>query len=1089
MKKNRSWNAGFTLLEIIIALAITSIVAAAAARFMTSVVSQYTKDNKDIKLQTEVEEILNLMENVIMDADSVEIQKDLSGTAVAEGDSGSVLRVNKSEKDDSGIETENYYLIFVDENNIYESRYQKVGNEWKNVGSHDRIYMGTHVDHINFTLSESGSALFADVSMEYAGVSYDASRKILLRNLTSDYQTGSTVSTSTAASTEGENISGPIQGTQEETTAASASTEPVKDTESSTQNSTESSAQTSTESSAQISTETGSGSSGESTDPSGSTETTETASASGGEALEENSVLVTKTSIAKMDNYYLVSITIENQGAPIKWEDLNISYYYNCPGRYRFYAKNLKIVTDNTSPESVHGNLGTPVELTEHYVNAVGYIPITLGTYYYQTFDTEKTITITFEVGNTDIYNNWSKLYDSENNASYSVEKSYSALAVNHVVVYNQKNKIFGETPSDQVELEKTAVVISNQTVDTSDDKTCKIAFDVTNHGEKLDWSKLEIRYFYMKPARETIKMTSLSGSSAEMDSISTSFSSSALDQTYSDASQALSVTMDGGGAFYTGEAVHLSFDLSYSSGSVINDTSGSKSFLKSHSLKAENFICVYYDGTLIYGTAPSEAAEEAAFNPVIINQGYTDGGTYYQENFTLQNLGGDVNWDDVEVRCYFINPSSQTLMVNTGTYKLNNSEDGKGTCELAALTPAYAGAASMVTMKVGREDAFYTYDSLDITLKLAYKSKANMTNEKSNYGFQNSYSLKGAEYITVYYKGELVWGSVPDETAEEEVTEEEEQKKDVLAVESNTFSYWDKRYGKINLKIKNTSTGYVNMKNVQIRFFYNLPNNVLYHSYGNAYLPNTGYNASFSYVALSKASAVATNYISCTWTADYYLKPNATVDAEIGIYLADSQAFEGSDFMNSYSLDSPANVAIYYRGELVWGSEPTGITYDAKLSAFPTYADPVPEVEVYCYNAGASNDYNSKMAGYYPNYYVNVKNYGDIDWDKLEVCFYQYYDPQYFTYGIPTLYAYKMPSKYSYSFGKISSGETARGEAQWVLTFDGLQCPDGYGGIDLNFGILFANSYGAANYDKTYTKSAETLVIYYDGKQVWPSK
>ncbi|MCR5743016.1 MAG: prepilin-type N-terminal cleavage/methylation domain-containing protein [Lachnospiraceae bacterium] len=177
---------GFTLIEVIIAIAILSVVMLTGFRFMTTVANQYGKDNIDIKLQKEVDEIIVLLEDIIIDADSVVIAED-----------GSSIDVYIVENGNSYM-----YEVYLSDNSMYYQKYQVT--EDGNAPVRDAVYLGTYLKNVEFSTPSEGSVKVV-MDFNYNTDDYTATRVITLRNMVASVNSG---------------MSGSSSNTTDETTAS-----------------------------------------------------------------------------------------------------------------------------------------------------------------------------------------------------------------------------------------------------------------------------------------------------------------------------------------------------------------------------------------------------------------------------------------------------------------------------------------------------------------------------------------------------------------------------------------------------------------------------------------------------------------------------------------------------------------------------------------------------------------------------------------------------------------------------------------------------------------------------------------------------
>lgn len=200
MKKNIN-QSGFSLVELIVAIAIASVVLMAGTRLLTTVLNQYSKDNYDIKLQNEVSEINNLLENWVMGAVSVEVSED-----------NKTLTVTKIKE---GVDTLQTFTssVYLSNNKLYYNN--QAGTP---------VYLGNFVDSVAFYKSKSESAVYVALNMKYGSSTYSITRKIILRNAENGAGTGAGTGTGDSGSTVPEIVIPPTQEAEPEVPEGGSST-------------------------------------------------------------------------------------------------------------------------------------------------------------------------------------------------------------------------------------------------------------------------------------------------------------------------------------------------------------------------------------------------------------------------------------------------------------------------------------------------------------------------------------------------------------------------------------------------------------------------------------------------------------------------------------------------------------------------------------------------------------------------------------------------------------------------------------------------------------------------------------------------
>ncbi len=89
-------NRGFTLLELVIAIAISSLIVGSVAAFLCSSTSHYRRTKEEISLQMEAQLILNQLDNLMMEAENVKFDAASKTLKVKHGDVLYVITLDSS---------------------------------------------------------------------------------------------------------------------------------------------------------------------------------------------------------------------------------------------------------------------------------------------------------------------------------------------------------------------------------------------------------------------------------------------------------------------------------------------------------------------------------------------------------------------------------------------------------------------------------------------------------------------------------------------------------------------------------------------------------------------------------------------------------------------------------------------------------------------------------------------------------------------------------------------------------------------------------------------------------------------------------
>jgi prepilin-type N-terminal cleavage/methylation domain-containing protein len=959
---------GFTLIEIVIALAIMSMVMVTASRFLISVLNQYSKDNYDIKLQTEVEEILNLVENKVMGADGAQVTSDQE------------LQIYFSSASEN-------YLFYLNETDYY---YAKDGNKSQ------RVYLGTHVSSVDYVVTET--TVTVNLHMAYRGVTYDASRSILLRNsavagstssllsqigayinaaknvtvnadgslsvsdenskqqiirldqTAGSVKCGSTVlGTDVSAltfsmsedkksvhvvvkTTDGQTLERDFEigisvGETEESGADTGTDVDSTDT-SETEQSAEATESTSgtqggavvipgqTESS---NTESGSAS-GENTNSSQETTSPETNGQDQPAAPEVISLEVDQNTAYINEKTFNVSMTVNNTGDALLWKDVKLRYYF-------IHPEAQTVVLDSLGNElNQLGATATFVTLDQDYVGATNYVELT--------FSSE-----TVFAANSSQTLNFSLKYSSGQDITvdhidYDMTQSYSSLSADSVLLFYQGEKIFGTAPETPMTKGEFFPVVTGYSVqDYGNNYTIEIK--VKNKGASVSWKDVSLRLYYSKPDRETLSVDSTSISTTRNVQAYMTWSSTNLSsERYKDATGYLTIGSSNSDKFIQGEEATFKFRVYYSSWSNMSNSDSQNSFSNSHFLKDAVNVVVYQDTTKKCGSEPADIANNTvaleACKPVVVSRAdaYSGDKKTYSFVTNLQNQGQTLDLSKLELRMYYISPGRKTVQLNSYSAKLTDYNNGglSITASLKNTERSYSDAEHYVSVKLGGQDGkLYPYETLQASVTLQYSDWTVMAGGSASNKFDNSFSLNtGTTYIAVYYDGKLVSGSEP-------ATQSTLKDCAPVVTVNEKLDSSTSTQANIHLEIQNTGKD-LDYSKLELRYYYTIPgreklqiSDVSVSVDGQTMWDKVSYETK----TLSTAMSGATGYISFKFKNEptFYtyetLSISFTARYETGREMFSSQFRLG--FQNSYSLGSGVEkVTVYYNSSCVFGSVPT---------------------------------------------------------------------------------------------------------------------------------------------------------------------
>jgi fibronectin type 3 domain-containing protein len=173
------------------------------------------------------------------------------------------------------------------------------------------------------------------------------------------------------------------------------------------------------------------------------------------------------------------------------------------------------------------------------------------------------------------------------------------------------------------------------------------------------------------------------------------------------------------------------------------------------------NHITLYRNGMLIWGTEPAAVTPLTSLNVFYQNQNTGTGGNTISTYLAINNTGNvPVAFGDITARYWFTKDGTQSL-----NYWIDYAKKGSGNISgnFVPLSTALAGADTYFELAV-TSSAGILYP-LSSSGNIQYRiSKAGWSNfnELNDYSYLAKDVMKENNHITVYYKGQLIYGTEP---------------------------------------------------------------------------------------------------------------------------------------------------------------------------------------------------------------------------------------------------------------------------------------------------------------------------------------
>ncbi len=190
-------------------------------------------------------------------------------------------------------------------------------------------------------------------------------------------------------------------------------------------------------------------------------------------------------------------------------------------------------------------------------------------------------------------------------------------------------------------------------------------------------------------------------------------------------------------------------------------DETGDYSFLSNSSYVENKKITLYRNGQLVWGTEPVQVNRNLSLKVYSENENANTGTNTIRTYLKLANEGNvPVNYKDLSIRYWFTKDSEADL-----TYWIDYAKLGKSHLSGQFGTPGTSvnGADTYFELSVdSTAGTLYPLSSTgEVHLRIS-KSDWSRFNESDDHSWLSRAPLAENEHITVYYKGELVYGIEP---------------------------------------------------------------------------------------------------------------------------------------------------------------------------------------------------------------------------------------------------------------------------------------------------------------------------------------
>ncbi|WP_375448385.1 cellulose binding domain-containing protein [uncultured Fibrella sp.] len=184
-------------------------------------------------------------------------------------------------------------------------------------------------------------------------------------------------------------------------------------------------------------------------------------------------------------------------------------------------------------------------------------------------------------------------------------------------------------------------------------------------------------------------------------------------------------------------------------------------SFAANNAYTANQKITVYRNGQLVWGTEPAPVASALKLTVQTQNRNNKTTGNQISTYLALSNTGNvPVAYKDLSVRYWFTAEGTQPLTAWIDYTPLGSA---KVKTRFVRPSPALPGADTYIEMQFDSTlGSLYGASTTGTVQYRIAKSDWSNFNEANDYSYKAAAPLADNDRVTVYYKGQLVWGTEP---------------------------------------------------------------------------------------------------------------------------------------------------------------------------------------------------------------------------------------------------------------------------------------------------------------------------------------